>query len=49
MNKLKGKKTYFITLVMILYVGVGYYLGQGLNSELLLEALALAGIRNGIG
>ncbi len=48
MDILKGKKTYITCALMILYVGLGYALGQGFNTELLLEALALAGLRNAL-
>jgi len=52
MNKvldlLKGRKTYIVVIMMLVYVASGLYLGKGLDVELLLEALAIAGLRAGI-
>jgi len=51
MNFLKGKKTYLVALLMVLYAAFGLLLGD-LNQEktihLVLEALGLAGLRNAI-
>jgi len=45
---LKGKKTFITAALMVAYVFVGYYLGQGFNTELLLAAMATAGLRDAI-
>ena len=47
-NKTQGYKTYGIVVLMLVYVGVGYALGKEFDTQLLLEALALAGVRNAI-
>lgn len=47
-TKLKGYKTYVIVVLMFVYVLLGWYFNKGFDGELLLEALALAGIRNAI-
>ncbi len=47
-EKTDGLKTYLVVLAMLVYVGLGYFLEGTLNTELLLEALALAGLRHGI-
>jgi hypothetical protein len=52
MNKLisltAGKKTYIACGLMIAYVIIGYAIGKGFDLELLLEALAIAGLRNSL-
>lgn len=48
LNLFSGRKTYLVCIAMIVYVILGYALNKGLDVELLLEALALAGIRAGI-
>jgi len=45
---LKGYKTYLMATLMVAYVFVGYFLGQDFNVELLMEGLAIAGLRHGI-
>ena len=43
---LKGKKTFIVASLMVAYVFLGYFLGQEFNTALLLEALAIAGLRD---
>lgn len=45
---LEGYKTYLTAAAMIAYVLYGYFLGEAFNVELLMEALAIAGLRRGI-
>ena len=48
MAKLAGYRTYVVVALMVIKVAVDAALGHGLNTELLLEALALAGLRASI-
>lgn len=48
MNFLKGRKTYLVAALTVLYVIYGAIIGQGLNVELLAIALTAAGVRNAI-
>lgn len=46
---LSGYKTYIVCLLMLAYAGIGYFvLGEPINIEVILEALAIAGLRKGI-
>ena len=45
---LNGWKTYIAAALMIAKVLIDYVLGHGINLELLLEALAIAGLRHGM-
>ena len=45
---MKGFKTYTAALAMVAYVVYGYYIGETFNTELFLEALAIAGLRHSI-
>ena len=46
---LSGYKTYIACLLMIAYVFIGYFvLGEPFNTTVLLEAFAIAGLRNGV-
>lgn len=47
-SKTKGFKTYTAAMAMVAYVLYGYYLGEPLNTELLLEAMAIMGLRHSI-
>lgn len=42
---LKGKKTYIVTVAMLI---VAFLRGPEVDTNLILEALGLAGLRNGI-
>lgn len=48
MKKLDGKKTYLVVLAMIVVVAYTYVQTGVLDNEMLLEALAIAGLRHGI-
>jgi len=51
MNTYKGKKTYIVCALMVVYAVVGYALSKvdgGSATELVLEALAIAGLRAGV-
>ena len=46
---LKGYKTYIVSALMAIYVFIGYFvLGEPFETAVLLEALAIAGLRSGI-
>jgi len=46
---LKGYKTYIASALMVAYVLIGYFvLGEPFNTEVLLEAFAIVGLRNAI-
>lgn len=48
---LKGRKTYLVSAAMVIYVVLGLSLGFMENEQagqIFLEALAIAGLRNGI-
>lgn len=48
-NFITGKKTYFVAGLMIAYAVIGYaVLGKPFDTDLFLQALALAGLRNAI-
>lgn len=47
-NMLSGKKTYIVAVAMIVYALLGQYIGKELDVNLILEALAIAGLRAGI-
>lgn len=50
-DSLSGSKTYIVALLMIIYAGSGYLLqdvSQAQAMTLILQALAIAGLRNGI-
>ena len=48
MQFLKGKKTFIVSGLTLAYVLVGFYLGQGFNSELFVLALTGAGLRDAL-
>jgi len=48
---LKGKKTYIVAALMVVYALLGYYLGElehASTVNLCLEGLAIAGLRAGV-
>lgn len=48
---LRGRRTYLVVLAMLVYAGLGLALGKiedGEAMKLILEALAVAGLRAGI-
>jgi len=47
-NYLSGKKTYLIVVVGLVYIVLKYAFDGVLDTELLLEMLALAGLRAGV-
>lgn len=51
LSLLSGKKTYLVALVMVLYAVVYYGVQEndwGAAGKMVLEALGLAGLRNGV-
>ena len=45
---LKGRKTYIVSILMILYVIIGVIIGKDIDMNLILEALAISGLRAAI-
>lgn len=48
MNFLEGYKTYIVAGAMIVYVLLGYALGKPFDTDLLLQALAIIGLRSAL-